>query len=72
MAKNVRKLQIIAKFQKLLNMVTKLKKFTQMSNNLKKCQTRAKKRPKNGQIKKIYIYNHFSGSKLPQKIDTVG
>ena len=33
--KNIRKLKIIAKFQKLLNMVKKLQKLTKMSNNVK-------------------------------------
>ena len=42
MVTNGRKWQIIAKFQKLLNMVTKLQQFTKMSKNVKKCQKRQK------------------------------
>ena len=67
MAKNVRKLQKIAKFQKLLNMMKKLQKF---KNNVKQCKKMPKtgqKRPKNGKIFNIFCYR-FSSSKLPQKM----
>ena len=71
MATNVIKLQIIAKFQKLLNMAKKLQKLTKISNNVNKCQKQAK----NGQnLAKFKNKNcqRFSGSKLPQKMYTVG
>ena len=70
MTKNGRKLQIIVKFQKLLNMVKKLDKFGKFTTMYKKCQKRTKnepKRPKNGQIKKQKKMSSFSGSKLPKK-----
>ena len=59
MEKDVRKLQIIVKYQKLLNMVKKCQKC---KKNMPKT---SQKWPKYGQIKK----NHrFSGLKLPQII----
>ena len=54
MSKNVRKLQIIAKFQKLLNMVIKWKKLAKMSNDVKKCQKRANTAKKFPNFKKRF------------------
>ena len=54
MAKNVRKLKIIAKFQKLLNMVKKLQKCQTMSTNAKN----GPKTAKNGQISN-FIFSSF-------------
>ena len=48
MVKKVIKLQIIKKFQKLLNMVKKLQKLTKMANNVTK---NAKKGPKMENLK---------------------
>ena len=67
MAKNVRKLQIIAKFQKLLNMVQKITKFDKNVKHCKKMQKMGLKRPKNDKISE-FCFHRFSGSKLPKKM----
>ena len=50
MTKNGRKLQIIVKFQKLLNMVKKWQQFTKMEKKCKKMPKTSHIRPKYGQI----------------------
>ena len=47
MANNDRKLQIIVKFQKLINMVKKCQKI---NKNVKQIPKTSQKRPKNGKI----------------------
>ena len=67
MAKNVRKLQIIVKFQKLLNMVTKWQQLTTMLNNVKKCQKTGQNGQKMAKFQILY-FHRFSDSKLPTQM----
>ena len=74
MVKNGKKCQKITNNCKISEMTKYGEKRTKIYNNFKQCKKMPKtglKRPENGQISE-FSFHRFSGSKLPQQIDTVG